>query len=131
MAHQVLQCLWIHAGACHVAAVGMAADVGRDVGNLDSVNLIVAFDHMVEAVFPVHCNLRQSLLVQKQEATVSVNDFLHRWCFAVFKNSLEASVDILCHRNLPGTSIGLGAFDVNRHARALNYKERNHKTSLI
>ena len=105
--------------------------MGRDVGNLDSVNLIVAFDHMVEAVFPVHCNLRQTLLVQKQEATVSVNDFLHRWCFAVFKNSLEASIDILCHRNLPGTSIGLGAFDVNRHARALNYMERNHKTSLI
>ena len=27
MAHQVLQCLWIHAGAGHVAAVGMAADI--------------------------------------------------------------------------------------------------------
>ena len=59
MAHQVLQCLWIHAGAGHVAAVGMAADVGRDIGNLDSVNLIVAFDHMVEAMFPVHCHLGQ------------------------------------------------------------------------
>ena len=32
MTHQVLQCLWIHAGASHVAAVGMAADMGRDVG---------------------------------------------------------------------------------------------------
>ena len=41
MAHQVLQCLWIHAGAGHVAAVGMAADMGRDVGNLDSVRVIV------------------------------------------------------------------------------------------
>ena len=39
--HQVLQCLWVHAGACHVAAVGMAADMGRDVGNLDSVRVIV------------------------------------------------------------------------------------------
>ena len=119
MTHQVLQCLWVHAGACHVAAVGMAADVGRDVGNLDSVNLIVAFDHMVEAVFPVHCNLRQTLLVQKQEATVAVNDFLHRWCFPVLQNSLEASVDILCHRNLPRTGVCLGAFNVNCHASAL------------
>ena len=31
MAHQVLQCLWIHAGACHVAAVGMAADICRRI----------------------------------------------------------------------------------------------------
>ena len=50
MAHQVLQCLWIHACACHVAAVGMAADMGRDVGNLDSVrvldNQIIVYRHL-------------------------------------------------------------------------------------
>ena len=97
----------------------MTAYMGRDVGNLDSVNLIVAFDHMVEAVLPVYCNLGQPLLVQKQEATVAVNDFLHRWCFPVFQNSLEASVDILCHRNLPRTGVCLGAFNVNCHAGAL------------
>lgn len=70
MTHQVLQCLWIHAGAGHIAAIGMAADMRRDVGKLNSVNLIVAFDHMVEAVFPVHCNLRQSFLIQEQKPAV-------------------------------------------------------------
>lgn len=29
MAHQVLQCLWIHAGAGHIAAVGVAADIPK------------------------------------------------------------------------------------------------------
>ena len=42
MTHQVLQCLWVHAGAGHIAAIGMAADMRRDVGNLDSVKITPA-----------------------------------------------------------------------------------------
>ena len=93
--------------------------MGRDVGNLDSVNLIVAFDHMVEAVLPVHRYLRQTFLVKEQEATVAINNLLHRRRLAVFQNALKASVHFLSHRNLTGTGIGFGAFNVNCHAGAL------------
>ena len=31
MPHQILERLWVHARLCHVAAVGMTADMGRDV----------------------------------------------------------------------------------------------------
>ena len=119
MSHQVLQRLWIHSSSGHITAVSMAANVRRDVGKLNSVNLIVAFDHMVEAVFPVHCNLRQSFLIQEQKPAVAINDFLHRRRFAVLQNSLETSVHILCHRNLSGTSFGFGAFNVNFHTSSL------------
>ena len=41
--HKVLQGLWIHACSCHIAAVGMPANVRSDVRHLHSVNIVVAF----------------------------------------------------------------------------------------
>ena len=39
MPHQVLECLRVHARLRHVAAVGMAADMGRDVRHLHAVDI--------------------------------------------------------------------------------------------
>ena len=39
--HEVLERFGVHARPCHVAAVGVAADMGRDVGKLDTENLVV------------------------------------------------------------------------------------------
>ncbi len=58
MSHQVLERLWVHAGLLHVATVGMAADMGSDIRHLHPVDIIVPFDHVVEAVFPMHRHFR-------------------------------------------------------------------------
>lgn len=62
MPHQVLKRLWIHAGLCHVAAVDMAANVRGYVQHLHLVDVIVAGDHVVEIVFPMHRHQEGNLL---------------------------------------------------------------------
>ena len=48
MAHQVPQCLWIYASAGCVAAAGMAANMRRDVWNLDPINFVVEMNHILK-----------------------------------------------------------------------------------
>lgn len=76
-------------------------------------------DYVVEAVFPVHRHFRQSFFVQEQDVAIFIHNLLNRRCFTLLQDTLEASVHFLCHRNLAGTGIDLGAFNVNRHASAL------------
>lgn len=45
--HKVLQCIWIHAGFRHIAAIGVAADVRRYAWHLQAVNLVVPIHHML------------------------------------------------------------------------------------
>lgn len=52
MAHQVLQCFRVHTSPGHIAAVGMAADMRRDIRDLNPIDFVVAANHMVEAVPP-------------------------------------------------------------------------------
>jgi len=73
MPHQVLERLGVHTRLCHVAAVGMAADMGRDVRHLHPVDIVVPLDHMVETVFPVHRHQRVAVLIREKEVAVPVN----------------------------------------------------------
>lgn len=52
--HQVLQRLRVHARFRHIAAVGVAADMRRDVRHLHPADIIIPLYHVVEPVFPVH-----------------------------------------------------------------------------
>ncbi len=70
--HEVLERLGVHARPRHVAAVGVTADVGRDVWQLDTENFIVAGYHVVEPMLPVHGHQGKSLLVQEQEPAVLI-----------------------------------------------------------
>ncbi len=51
MAHKVLEGLGVHPRFCHIAAVGMPADVGRYAWNLDEEYLVVPVDHVLESMF--------------------------------------------------------------------------------
>ena len=50
-AHQILQCLWIHASLCLIATVGMSANVRRNLRHL----------HFENAVVSIHCILKSML----------------------------------------------------------------------
>lgn len=112
MPHQILQCLRIHSGSCHIAAVGMAANVWSDVWNLHSVNLVVPIHHVVEAVFPVHGYQWEACFIYKKESRVAINHLLYFWLFSVLQDRLEAFENFLGHRQLPGTSVCLCSFNV-------------------
>ena len=76
MTHQVLQGLGIHTGPCHVAAVGMTAYVRRDIRKLDLVDIIIAVDHVVESMLPVHSHQGHAIIVYEEEATISIDHLL-------------------------------------------------------
>ena len=71
VSHQILQRFRVHACLGLIAAVGMAADVRRDVRHLNAVNLIVLADHAVETVFPVQRHQRHTVIVKVQETAIS------------------------------------------------------------
>ena len=108
VAHQVLQRLRIHPGLGLIAAVGMAADVRGDVRQLNPVDIVVAFDHMVETVLPVHRHFRQAVLVQKQKTAVPVDHALDPGGRPVLNDGAEALLNVGRHRKLTGSSVGLG-----------------------
>ena len=54
MPHQVLECLEVHARLRHIAAVGMAADVGSDIRHLHLADIVVPLNHVVESLSPMH-----------------------------------------------------------------------------
>ena len=72
MAHKVLQCLCVHSRFSHIAAIGVAADVRGNVRQLKAVNVIVPLNHIVESVFPVHCDQRHSIFVVVQKSRVPI-----------------------------------------------------------
>lgn len=83
--HKVLERLWVHARLRHVAAVGVSADMGRDVRHLHPVDVIVPLDHMVEAVFPMHRHFRVAVLVREKESGIAVH---HPLALRLFPSSM-------------------------------------------
>lgn len=115
MPHQVLERLGVHARLRHVATVGMAADVGRDVRHLHPVDIVVPLDHVVESVFPMHRHQRIAVLIREKESAVSVDHLFKSWLFPVLDNRPEALRHVLRHGQLPCPRIRLGGFDDQPH----------------
>ena len=117
MPHEVLERLRVHARLGLIAAVGMAADVRGDVRHLDPVDIIVALDHMVEPVLPVHRHFRQAVLVKKQKTAAAVDHALDPGGRPVLNDGAEALLDVCRHRELAGSGMGLGLLDHKAHVR--------------
>lgn len=115
MPHQVLQRLRVHAGFRHVAAVGVAADMRRDVRHLHPVDIVIPLYHVVEPVFPVHRHQRVAVLIQKQESRVPVYHPFIPWRLPVLDDALEAPRHIIRHGYFPCACIGLGRFHDQLH----------------
>ena len=92
MPHQVLERLGVHARLRHIAAVGMVADVGRDVGHLHPVDIVVPLDHVVEAVFPMHRHFRVAVLIREKESGISFHHPLVLRFFPVLDDRPETVV---------------------------------------
>ena len=116
--HQVLQRLRIHARLGLIAAVSVATDVRGDVGHLNPVDIVVALDHMVEPVLPVHRHFRQAVLVQKQKTAAPVDHALDPGGRPVLDDGAEALLDVGRHRELAGSGVGLGLLNHERYIRA-------------
>ncbi len=112
MAHEILQCLGIHAALGLVGAVGMAAHMGRDVGQLVLVGLVVLLHDALKVFLPVHGHRGTVILVIEQKASVAVDGGLNIRRLPARQDPLEAGVNIVLHGEDPGACVGLGGGDV-------------------
>ena len=115
MPHQILQCLRIHPGLCHVGTVGVAAYMRSDVWHLHPVNLIVPCYHMVESMFPMHGYKRHSLIVKEQESAVTIDHLLNFRSWSVLDDGSE-------HILTANTAV---SFSYPQGGGVLNYKRIN------
>ena len=49
----------------------------RDIWQLHPVDIIVPSNHMIETMLPVHCHKWHSIIIVKQESTISIYGLLH------------------------------------------------------
>ena len=49
----------------------------RDIWHLHPVDVIVSADHMIETMLPVYCHKWHSIIIVKQESTISIYGLLH------------------------------------------------------
>lgn len=116
MAHQVLQGLGIHTEPCHVAAVGVAANVRRDIRYLNPIDIVVALHHVVETVLPVHGHKWHSCFIYEKEAAVSVDHSFRELRLApIFQNPGKAISHLISYRYPSYTSVRLRRFNVVAH----------------
>ena len=111
---EVLQCLWIHSRFCHIRTIRMSAYMRCNVWHLHPVDIIVSADHMIETMLPVHCHKWHSIIIVKQESTISIYGFLHFRCISVLNNCLKHLCHIFCNRQYSCSGIRLcGFYDVS------------------
>ena len=111
MSHKVLKSLWVHSGSCHITAVGMPADMRRDVRKLYAEDVVVSLNCVLETVFPVQGYKRQAPVISEKESDVAINhDLLHPFR-SVIDDRLEHIPHIIRHRELPCSGIRLCSRD--------------------
>lgn len=81
--------LGIHPGFCLVAAVGVAANVRRNVWHLKAEDFIVAVNGVVKTVLPMHGHFRHPVFVSEEKARVSTHHLLRQIRWPVLKDAAE------------------------------------------
>lgn len=79
----------------------MTADMGSDIRQLYSANIVVPLDHMVKAVFPMHRHSRVTVFVCEKESGITVHHPLTYRFFPVLDERPEALRHAFRHRQLP------------------------------
>ena len=89
----------------------------RDIWQLHPVDVIVSADHMIETMLPVHCHKRHSIIIVKQESSISIYGFLHFRCISILNDCLKHLCHILRDWQYSCSGIRLcGFYDIPRHA---------------
>ena len=96
----------------------MAADVGNNIRHLHPVDIIVPFDHIVEAVFPMHRHFWVTALIRKKESSISLRHPLAFRFFPVLDDRSKALRHVLRHGQFPCSCIRFCGFDHPPYVRS-------------
>lgn len=96
--HKVLKSLWVHSGSCHITAVGMPADMRRDVRKLYAEDVVVSLNCVLETVFPVQGYKRQAPVISEKD----VEDLVVLAIYIIVVNELEEVLHLLWGNGFPG-----------------------------
>ena len=131
MTHDILQCLRVHSGFRHIGTEGVSAYMRGYFGHLDAVDLVVLLDNVLQVFLPMQRNHRSVILVQEQEAGISIHHRLHFRCHTIGENTAETRYHFLTHRHIADTAFRLGVLDHILHLRCSLQLVVNLDTLLI
>ena len=89
----------------------------RDIWQLHPVDIIVPSNHMIETMLPVHCHKWHSIIIVKQESTISIYGLLHFRCISILDDCLKHLCHILCDWQYSCSGICLCSFYDVSHIR--------------
>lgn len=111
MAHQVLQAFDIQHRLLCIGAEGMPQDMGCHAWKRVPMLLDILPPHPTHIVLKMHGDLRLAVLIQKQEATVSIHHHFYLGMPTVFQHAAESHIDGIRHRNAAVAAAGLWRSD--------------------
>lgn len=111
MAHDVLQCLGVHPGFCHIGTEGMSAHMRGYFRHLDAVNLVILLDNMLHVLLSMKRYHGHIVLVQKQKTNVSIYHGFRFGNRTVGDDPAETGCYLLGHRNIADAAFCLWLLD--------------------
>lgn len=104
MPHDVLQCLWVHPGFCHIRTEGVPAHIRNYLRHLDAVNLVILSDDIRQVLLQMKGCYGHIILVQTHKTNESI---YHRLCFgnrtvgnAMLRRKQKAALRTSAHSRL-------------------------------
>ena len=110
MPHQILKRFGIHSRLCHITAIGMSA-YGEWFLVATPYRYGYASPMPTQNAFPNAELLPAYLSYPRTEPTVSVYHRLNFRLLAVYNNTLETLIDLICHRDYPCSAWCLGVLN--------------------
>ena len=107
MAHQVLQTFDIQHRLLCIGAEGMPQDMGRHAGKRVLMLLDILPLYPTHIVLQMHGDLRLAVLIQKQEAAVSIHHHFYLGMPTVFYHTAESHIDGIRHGDAAVAAAGL------------------------
>ena len=111
VSHDILQRLGVHTGLSHVGAESVPTHMGRDLGQLHTIGLVVLGNHMLHVLLPMERHHWHIVLVQTEEPCMAVDHRLFRWFLSVLDDPAEAHSHLVGNRDISHTLFRLRFLD--------------------
>ena len=104
VSYQVLQAFYIQPGLLNIGAEGVSQHMRCNARNRFAVRLLKLSLHATHIVFQVHCHLRHSGLVQKEESAATIHQRFHFRGRSGFYYTPQRCTNGICHGNIADTA---------------------------
>ena len=106
-----MQAFYIQPGLLNIGAEGVSQHMRCNARNRFAVRLLKLSLHATHIVFQVHCHLRHSGLVQKEESAATIHQRFHFRGRSGFYYTPQRCTNGICHGNIADAAFGFRRCD--------------------